>query len=158
MTAMGGKRTLIDRPRPLGRLCEMKCLSFAAVLFCFGCSSVAAGQSKNGIDAPPPSYRYLNEWSACQREFVTPRLQSSEPIPTVVEKAHAHCLSREQTLKEALNTEHGPEQGASILDSIKEATDQIMCGLLTSTRMPGAKKVAFDTAADCLSGNIRVTP
>ena len=136
----------------------MKRVSLAVVLVCCGCSFVAAGQSKSATDTPPPSIRYLNEWSACQREFVTPRLQSSEPIPTVVEEAHAHCLGLEQTLKGALNAEHGPGSGADLFESMREATDRIMCGLLTSVRMPVAKAVSFDTAADCLAGKIKVTP
>ena len=135
----------------------MKSVRLAVVLVCFGCSSVGAGQSNNAADTRPPSIRYLNEWSACQRDFVTPLLQSSDPIPSVVQEAHVHCLSLEQTLKQALNTEHGSEQGASFFASMSEATDRIMCGLLTTTRMPGAKMISFDTAADCLAGNIRVT-
>ena len=135
----------------------MKHVSFA-FLACFGLSTNASAQSMNATDTPPPGVRYLNEWSACQRDFVTPRLQSSAPIPTVVEGAHAHCRSLEQTLKAALNAEHGPDSGANTFASIREATDQIMCGLLTSTRMPGDKKIAFDSAADCLAGNVRITP
>jgi len=45
----------------------------------------------------------------------------------------------------------------SIFASIREATERIMCGLLTSTRMPGDKQISFDTAADCLAGKVTVT-
>lgn len=136
----------------------MRRVSLTVLLFCFGCSSVAAGQGKAAADTPPPSIRYLSEWSVCQRDFVTPWLHSSEPIASVVEEAHAHCLNEKQALREAMNTEHGPNKGASILASLSEATDQIMCGLLTSARNPGAKNITFKTAADCLAGNISVTP
>ena len=135
----------------------MKSVRLAVALVCFGYSSVGAGQSNNATDTAAPSHRYLKEWSACQRNFVAPLLQSSDPIPSVVQEAHAHCLGLEQTLKQALNAEHGPDQGTSTFASIREATDRIMCGLLTSTRMPGYKKISFDTAADCLAGNVRVT-
>lgn len=136
----------------------MKRLRLMVVLVCFGFPTLAAGQSTDATDTAPPSVRLLNEWSACQRDFVTPRLQSNAPIPFVVEGAHARCLSLEQRLKAALSAEHGPDGGASIFASVKEATDQIMCGLLTSTRMSGDKKIAFDSAADCLAGNVRTTP
>ena len=135
----------------------MRRMGTAVVIVCFSCSSVAAGQSKSATETPPPSVRYLTEWSTCQRDFLTPLLKSSEPIPSVIEKAHAHCLSLEQTLKEALNTEHGPKKGSGIFASISEATDLIMCGLLTSVRTPGDSKISFDTAAECLAGHIKTT-
>lgn len=146
----------IDRAHAAARLSYMKSIRLGVMIVCFGFPSVGAGQSNNAADPHPPSMRYLSDWSACQRDFVMPRLQTSDPIPYVVQEAHARCAESEQSLKQALNKEHGPERGTSIFASIKEATDRIMCGLLTSTRMPGDSKISFNSAADCLAGNIRV--
>jgi len=88
----------------------MKSVRLTIVLVCFGYSSVGAGQSNNATDTAAPSHRYLREGSACQRNFVTPLLHSSDPIRSVVQEAHAHCLGLEQAPKQALNTEHGPEK------------------------------------------------
>jgi hypothetical protein len=158
---MGG-RFIIERSAvsPGSEVVTMKqALALVAILS----STAAHGQAGPDGGAPTPeSTARLGRWSVCQREFITPLLQSRRPVPEVVSGAHDACRREEEALRQALVAAHGPAQAGSLMTMMKEATDRIMCGLLRAVRQrrdgmeTGA--MTFETAEECLRGDVRISP
>lgn len=124
-------------------------LTLIAVLPC-------GAQSQTGAPTQETRAR-LESWSICQREFITPLLESRQPVSEVVTDAHEACAREEEALRQALVREHGPAQAGSLMTMMKEATDRIMCGLLRAVRQSGDGTMTFNTAEECLRGDVQAS-
>jgi hypothetical protein len=125
--------------------------------------SCAAAQAQPGPGGPTEETRAgVERWSLCQRAFITPLPESQRPVPEIVSGAHDACRSEEEALRQALVAAHGPAQAGALMTMMKERTDAIMCGLLRAVRQrrDGARAGAmrFDTAEECLRGDVRSGP
>ena len=122
-------------------------------------SSVAHSQNEPQVtEAMRISESRLGAWNVCQRNFITPLLESQRPVPDIIADAHATCRGEEEALVQALVDAHGIDQARGLMTFFREATDRIMCGLLRAVRMPGDGTMHFNTDEECLRGEVSTSP